>query len=110
MASSNNLAALSLEDKPCEGASDRNPSELQRGLRGNELAGVDFLSRSPSSALVPTFLGEGSPTKIDKTGKSWYQLLLTSQIWKTELSILFGHCSTPKTGSSRFQPGFLEAL
>ena len=30
-------------------------------------------SRSPSSALLPTFLGEGSPTKIDwTTEKGWY--------------------------------------
>ena len=30
------------------------------------------MSRSPSSALLPTFFGEGFPTKIDKQEKSWY--------------------------------------
>ena len=32
----------------------------------------DQCSRSPSGALLPSFVGEGSPTKIDKTEKSWY--------------------------------------
>ena len=36
------------------------------------------LSRSPSSALLPTCFAEGSPTKIDYRKKPGYHLILTS--------------------------------
>ena len=62
------------------------PTEIGDGLvfRGY----LDFplicrtLPRSPSSARLPFFGWEGSLT-IDYTEKSWYQLILTSQIWRT---------------------------
>ena len=46
-------------------------------LTGSDPIGVYF-SRSPSRVLLPTFLGEGSPTKIDYKKKKRYQLILTS--------------------------------
>ena len=45
-------------------------------FRGPRVFCVHFLSRSPSSALLPFFGGEGSPTKIDYRKKG--TLTLTS--------------------------------
>ena len=39
------------------------------------------MARSPSIALLPLFGGQGSPTKIDKTEKREYQLILASLFW-----------------------------
>ena len=41
-------------------------------LRGSGRVLLLRMARSPSSAHFPSFLGEGSPTKVDKTGKIRY--------------------------------------
>ena len=41
-----------------------------------------MFTRSPSSALLPFFGWEGSPTKIDKKEKQWYRYS-NLQNWRT---------------------------
>ena len=67
---------------------------LMDSLKGNQI-GSSFpaehqkVSSSPSSALVITlFFREGSPAKIDHRRKDGYQLLLTSNYWRTSVSAL----------------------
>ena len=62
---------------------------IRRGAcSGSEDSRKKALPRSPSNwcptpDLSPFFGWEGSPTKIDQKETSGYQLILTSQIWRT---------------------------
>ena len=49
-----------------------------------------IITRSPSSALLPTFLGEDSPTNVDKPGKKTGTLILTSNLEDLRYRALLG--------------------
>ena len=55
-------------------------------VRTKAVGGVKIFELPPSNwrQLLPHFLREGSPTKIDDRRKSWYQMILSSQIWRTQ--------------------------
>ena len=80
-------------------------------LSGPDKMSINTVTGSPSSALLPTFLGEGSPTKIDYRRKCI--LILTSLLEEGDLLDLadlllvfkgrpdFGDLQPHKTGIRR---------
>ena len=73
--------------------------------------GAEGIARSPSSALVPTFLGEGSPSKIDYRKKG--TLILTSLLEGLDLGDRCGPqtsvlCNQEEVAAERIRLGRLS--